>query len=82
MMNNDTHTGARNHLLLMLQDSCITNRDDLIDALQFHTDFAYPMHFTTRTIANSIRLNENYYSDSTVNDLLHILDDINEDADA
>ncbi len=73
---------SRNHLLLMLQDSCITNRDDLIDALQFHTDFAYPMHFTTRTIANSIRLNENYYSDSTVNDLLHILDDINEDADA
>lgn len=64
-------------LLIALSRSCSTHHDDVMDALQFTNDPRYPMHETTRQIAWSIRREHDYFSDSTVDDLLddlhHIL---------
>ena len=63
-------------LLIALHQSCINNKDDLMDALQFSDDLFYPMHMTTRQIVQSIRVLLGYYSDSTVDDLLELTDEL------
>lgn len=56
------------HLMLRLSDP--------IDALQFCTDLTYPLTDSDRTIALQIRSFFDYFSDSTVNDLLAMIDDL------
>lgn len=71
-----TQDELRDHLLIALRLNCIRHNGDAVDALQFSTDLRYPMHETTRMIADSIRRNEEYFSDSVVDELLERLDEL------
>lgn len=64
------------HLLIALRASCIANRDDTLDSMQFSDDLAYPISFPTRCIMHSIRALLEYFSDSTCNDLAEHLDEL------
>lgn len=63
-------------LLIALNRSCLTHSDDLMDALQFADDNRYPMHFDTRCIAATIRDMHEYFSDSTVDDLMDVCNEL------
>lgn len=67
------------HLLIALRRSCIRHHDDIVDVLQFHTTGLYPMHDDSCNIAKSLRAHLGYFSDSTVDDMLDRLAELNDD---